>query len=267
LSGLLWGLLGVLGGFGLAAIGDMVSEEVRDRLDHLPNAILHLAGRRLDPAKRKLLYEEAWLPDLAYHLRGDEARPVTRLYHGTCFALGMLASARRSSRNLGNAAPHRSDEMFTDANAISSAVHTLRQFGDRDFRFSISGNRLSVAGESDLRTEEALEGALLALGKVPATLLVLDITGLSFASINSLCAVLQFAEDLNAPRQLEVRCSSRFERLLLLLEGNSISQLSITTLLLWLNASASRVTINCSPSPCGGLNPSAAHSAVSTMAC
>jgi hypothetical protein len=32
----LWAALGVLGGFGLAAVGDMVSEGVRDRLDHLP---------------------------------------------------------------------------------------------------------------------------------------------------------------------------------------------------------------------------------------
>ena len=44
MSGFLWGTLGVLSGFGLAAIGDMVSEETRDRLDHLPNAILRLVA-------------------------------------------------------------------------------------------------------------------------------------------------------------------------------------------------------------------------------
>lgn len=43
MSGLLWAFLGVLGGFGLTAVGDMVSEEVRNRLDHLPHAILRLA--------------------------------------------------------------------------------------------------------------------------------------------------------------------------------------------------------------------------------
>ena len=110
MSDLLWVALGLLGSFGLAAIGDMVSEEARDRLDHLPNAILRLASQRLDPDKRALLYEEIWLPDLAYHLRGDEARPITRLYHGTRFALSMLASARRSARNLDSAAVQGDDQ-------------------------------------------------------------------------------------------------------------------------------------------------------------
>ena len=92
--------LGVVCTLGMTAIGDMVSEEVRDRLDHLPHAILRLAARRLDPKQRATLYEETWLPDLAYFLKGDEARPVTRLYHGIRFAIGILASARRIGRNL-----------------------------------------------------------------------------------------------------------------------------------------------------------------------
>ena len=100
MTGVLWAALGVLGGLGMTAIGDIVSEEVRDRLDHLPHFILRLAARRLDPRQRATLYEETWLPDLAYFLKGDEARPVTRLYHGISFAIGILASARRSGRNL-----------------------------------------------------------------------------------------------------------------------------------------------------------------------
>lgn len=95
MTGFLWAALGVLGGLGMTAIGDMLSEEVRDRLDHVPHAILRLAARRLDPKQHAALYEEAWLPDLAYFLKGDEARPVTRLFHGTRFALGILVSARR----------------------------------------------------------------------------------------------------------------------------------------------------------------------------
>lgn len=100
MTGLLWSAILFFSGLVMAALGDMVSEEVRDRLDHLPQAILRLAARRLDPAHRVLLYEEVWLPDLGYCLKGDEARPVTRLYHGIRFALGILASAPRSSRNL-----------------------------------------------------------------------------------------------------------------------------------------------------------------------
>jgi len=47
-NGYLLALLGVAGGLFAAAIGDMVSEEIRDRLDHLPHAILRLAACRLD---------------------------------------------------------------------------------------------------------------------------------------------------------------------------------------------------------------------------
>jgi hypothetical protein len=34
--------------------------------------------------------EDEWLPELTYILKGDEARPVTRLAHGTRYALGIL---------------------------------------------------------------------------------------------------------------------------------------------------------------------------------
>jgi hypothetical protein len=46
-TGLLWTALGVLGTLTMMAMGDMVSEEVRDRLDQLPNAVLRLAARQL----------------------------------------------------------------------------------------------------------------------------------------------------------------------------------------------------------------------------
>jgi hypothetical protein len=94
-TGFLWLVLGLVGTLAMTAVSDMVSEEVRDRLDHLPQAILWLAARRLGPEQRVIVYEEDWLPELAYILKGDEARPVTRLYHGTRFALGILVSAGR----------------------------------------------------------------------------------------------------------------------------------------------------------------------------
>ena len=81
MSAFLWAALGVLGGLGMAAIGDLVSEEIRDRLDHLPHAILRLAALRLSPALRDDVYNDEWMPELTYILRGDEARPITRLYH------------------------------------------------------------------------------------------------------------------------------------------------------------------------------------------
>jgi hypothetical protein len=99
-TGFLWGALGFFGGLGVAALGDLVSEEVRDRLDHLPHAILRLAARRLDAAQCITVYEDEWLPELTYVLKGDEARPVTRVYHGTRFALGILLSVNHIARQL-----------------------------------------------------------------------------------------------------------------------------------------------------------------------
>jgi hypothetical protein len=107
-TGFLWGVLGSICTFIiLAALGDMVSKEVRDRLDHLPHAILRLAARRLDAAQRVTVYEDEWLPELSYILKGDEARPITRLFHGTRYALGILANTRRIARHLRRPAPEQ----------------------------------------------------------------------------------------------------------------------------------------------------------------
>ena len=58
MTGILWALLGILGVLGMTVLSDMVSEEVRDRLDHLPHAILCLAARRLTGDQRVMVYEE-----------------------------------------------------------------------------------------------------------------------------------------------------------------------------------------------------------------
>jgi hypothetical protein len=99
-TGFVWAALGVLGTLATTALGDMVSEEVRDRLDHLPHAILRLAALRLDADLRATVYEDEWMPELTYILKGDHARPITRLYHGTRFALGILVSAQRIAAHL-----------------------------------------------------------------------------------------------------------------------------------------------------------------------
>jgi hypothetical protein len=79
MTGYLWAALGILAGLSMTALGDMASEEVRDRLDHLPHAILRFAARRLDPGQQITIYQDEWLPELTYILKGDEARPITRL--------------------------------------------------------------------------------------------------------------------------------------------------------------------------------------------
>ncbi len=100
MTGILWALLAILSALGMTVLSDMVSEEVRDRLDHLPHAILRLAARRLTPGQRVTVYEEEWLPELTYILKGAETRPITRLITGTRYALGILKTADQISRRL-----------------------------------------------------------------------------------------------------------------------------------------------------------------------
>jgi|HubBroStandDraft_4_1064222.scaffolds.fasta_scaffold111248_2 hypothetical protein len=96
----LWAAIGILAGFGMTALGDMASEEIRDRLDHLPHAILRLAARRLTISQRITVYQDEWLPELTYILKGAEARPITRLISGTSYALGILISVDRIGRHI-----------------------------------------------------------------------------------------------------------------------------------------------------------------------
>jgi transcriptional regulator with XRE-family HTH domain len=105
MSGYLLAFLTIVGGLFAAAVGDMVSEEVRDRFDHVPHAILKLAASRLDASHRAAIYDDEWLPELTYILQGDEARPVSRVYHGTRYALGILTAARQIARDLHRSVP------------------------------------------------------------------------------------------------------------------------------------------------------------------
>jgi DNA-binding CsgD family transcriptional regulator len=100
MTGYLWAVLGILIGLAMTALGDMASEEIRDRLDHLPHAILRLAARQLDPGQRITIYQDEWLPELTYILKGAGARPITRLIAGTRYALGILVSARQIARHV-----------------------------------------------------------------------------------------------------------------------------------------------------------------------
>jgi hypothetical protein len=82
----------------MTALADMASNEIRDRLAHLPHVILRLAARRLDPGQHVTIYEEEWLPELTYILKGAQARPITRLITGIRYAFGVLSSAGRIRR-------------------------------------------------------------------------------------------------------------------------------------------------------------------------
>ncbi len=119
MSNYVWIVLAFLSSLGITVIGDMVSEEVRDRLDHIPHAILKLAAGRLHPGQRSSVYHDEWLPELHYILRGAEARPITRLITGTHYALGILITTHRIAPHL-----HRSaadDPAPAEATALPPA--------------------------------------------------------------------------------------------------------------------------------------------------
>jgi DNA-binding transcriptional MerR regulator len=90
-----WAAVCLSGMFVAAALGDLVSEEIRGWLDLAPRAMLRLAALQLENRQRDTIYRDEWLPELIYVLRGAESRPITRLIRGTTFALGLLIAARR----------------------------------------------------------------------------------------------------------------------------------------------------------------------------
>lgn len=99
MSALVIAVLGLAGGFIGIAVADLVSEEIRARLDKAPEAIIRVAVSRLPVSLREELSDE-WSAELAEILSGSEALPVTRLWVGTRFAIGLLLSSPRVGRAL-----------------------------------------------------------------------------------------------------------------------------------------------------------------------
>jgi hypothetical protein len=169
-TGYLLAVLGFVGTFVMAAIGGMVSEEVRDRLGHVPHAILRLAACWLDPVHRVTVYEDEWLPELTHILKGDEARPITRLIHGTRFALGILATARRIACRLqrpvpalpswiGMEGPERHISLVAARQEVDWRAHEVRAALDA-ITLGKSDQELAMAKERFGKTIVALEALL-----------------------------------------------------------------------------------------------------------
>ena len=119
----------------------------------------------------------------------------------------------------------------TDAMKEARAVHpvtVLPRTGT--LHVTVSGNRVSLAGESDLGSRAEFDAALRSLACLPASTLVLDIADLSFFDAHSANAVLRLAAGLTAPQRLEVLCRGTQRRLLHVLGGRSVKQLSIITM-------------------------------------
>ncbi|MEV2277838.1 hypothetical protein AB0I72_19860 [Nocardiopsis sp. NPDC049922] len=100
MTGLLIGALCALGGLFLGVCSDMISEEMRTRLDRLPQALVRLAARRLPEEIRDDMARE-WLAELHVVLHGADAVPVTRLVKGVAYGFSLFVSARKFGREFG----------------------------------------------------------------------------------------------------------------------------------------------------------------------
>ncbi|MFC5835701.1 hypothetical protein [Nonomuraea insulae] len=76
-----------------AALAELVSEEIRGQLDRIPIALLRIARRRLPENMRVSLHDEEWYPELQEVLRGEDARPLSRLVLGIRYSVGLIRSA------------------------------------------------------------------------------------------------------------------------------------------------------------------------------
>jgi Domain of unknown function (DUF4407) len=149
-SGYLWAALSILGAalsiagaLAMTTLSDMASEEARDRLEHIPHAILRLAARRLDPGQRATVYQAEWLPELKHILEQAEGRPITRLITGTRFALGIFASSRRIARHLHRPAPGQPDHASASPPGAEESFRSVPS-GAREFLIALSGARPEI---------------------------------------------------------------------------------------------------------------------------
>lgn len=110
------------------------------------------------------------------------------------------------------------------------AIHPVTLL-DRDGTLHVTptASGIRLTGDSDLVTRVEFGAALGTLAGLPHGTLVLDITDLSFLDARSAGAVLRLAAELTPPRRLEVRCRNHHRRMLHLLGGRPIRQLSIVT--------------------------------------
>jgi hypothetical protein len=97
-------LLGFLGAAILAPIvTGLLAKEAEGWIAIAPVGLLRIARRLVPKNQRDQLYDEEWFPELHEALHGTEGRPLTRLWLGIRFSLGLIRSARRTAREMGGA--------------------------------------------------------------------------------------------------------------------------------------------------------------------
>src|SRR6266704_1546867 len=100
-------------------LGDLASEEIRGRLDQLPNALIRLASHRLPGNVRDDLSDE-WTAELHEILHGAAALPVTRLVRGIRFGFGLL----RTAPDIGHQLNSRETPTNPDADRVVTVAKT-----------------------------------------------------------------------------------------------------------------------------------------------
>jgi RNA polymerase sigma-70 factor (sigma-E family) len=168
----IWAIIAFVGTLSIVTLGDMVSEEVRARLDQLPFALLGLARRRLSDELQDDAGAE-WHAELHYILRGAEALPVTRLFRGMRFAIGLLIAAPVVDRELAiksepESGEQRSSssrqapvEVFLDSNVLAAMARAVSRDADQAVTVLYSTNyrslvRLSVLLVRDVSASEKI---------------------------------------------------------------------------------------------------------------
>jgi hypothetical protein len=158
--------------------------------------------------------------------------PIEHLGQAVEYEIALHASLFSGQSTRYTALCYWDERLFggTDAMKEARSVHpviVLDRLGA--LHATVSRNRVSLTGESDLASRTEFDEALRSLAGLPGPTLVLDITDLSFFDAHSAGAVVRLAAGLTPPRRLEVHCRSAQRRLLHLLGGRTLDQLSIIT--------------------------------------
>ena len=116
-------VLGFVAAVVLGIFRDLVSAEIKGRLELLPHFILRLAAAQLNEAQFESIYKAEWLPELDYILQKAANLPVTRCIIGTKYSFGLLISARRIARQLNRelGASH-AEQLFAAEGSQSSVL-------------------------------------------------------------------------------------------------------------------------------------------------
>ena len=192
------------------------------------------AGRLVEGARRRLdtVLAEGFTGLRSASEMSLALAPIDHLDQAVEYEIALHASLFSGQSTRYTALCYWDERLFggTDAMKEARSVHpviVLDRLGA--LHATVSGNRVSLTGESDLASRTEFDEALRSLAGLPGATLVLDITDLSFFDAHSAGAIVRLAAGLTPPRRLEVLCRSAQRRLLHLLGGRTLGQLSIIT--------------------------------------